>query len=225
MSIGNRIFREFTRPPAEVVDQFQGRDTADIADSMFQSNAMRGLRQMSVKGSSVAGPAVTVSMPTGGDAFLRVAIDLTQPGDVLVISAQGDETLAMWGGQLSIALKSKDVRAVVMDSGVRDVEEIERSGLPVFARGVSTTYGPDHGFGEINVPIACGGVVVRPGDIVVADANGVVVVDPDHASEVLEGVKKIEDAHEAATETLLRGTAPGTDAAWQEVKSNGAVIH
>jgi 4-hydroxy-4-methyl-2-oxoglutarate aldolase len=160
----------------------------------------------------VIGSAVTVSVPIGGINMIKLGMQQTQPGDVLVVSGQSDGSRAMWGGNLSRGLQARGVAALVIDGAIRDVSEIRGAGFPVFARSIATAVGPvDIPVGEINVPIACGGVVVNPGDIVIADEDGIVVVPPEAAHEVAAATRRLMDQHATAQPVLLRGEVTRID--------------
>jgi regulator of RNase E activity RraA len=132
-------------------------------------------------------------------------MEQTQAGDVLVINARGVLNGALVGGNVCRGLVHRGLAGLIADGAVRDASEIQQDGLPTFARGITTVMGPIDGPGEVNVPIACGGVVVNPGDIVVADEDGIVVVRPSEAEEVLAETAKLEASHEAVQPILLRG--------------------
>lgn len=207
MSIGNRVFQTIDRPDPALVARLLECDPADINDAMAGAKTMVGIHAMFPAG-RVAGPAVTVSAPVGGTSMLKVAMDLCQPGDVLVLAARGAAQFAMFGGKLSLGLAKRGVRGLVIDGAVRDTAEIQRAGLPVFARGLASGV-PADGLGEVNVPVACGGAVVMPGDIVVADGNGIVAVPPSHAEEILTKVAAVRAKLDSWDPELEQGEVPG----------------
>lgn len=185
MEIGARRLPRVAGPDAEVIRALAAIDTTDLSDAMHAALHMEpGIRAIHPGMRAFAGPAVTVSVPTGAQDVRRVAMDLAQPGDVLVIDARGITTFAVLGGNLAKGLADKGLAGVVIDGAVRDWREIEGHGLPVLARGFTLAASPKTGQGEVNVPVACGGVVVHPGDVIVADSNGVVVVPREGAEAV-----------------------------------------
>jgi 4-hydroxy-4-methyl-2-oxoglutarate aldolase len=206
MSVGFRMATHIERPEVGLVDQFVGLHSCDISDVANRAGTMVGIRPVYVPIPAAVGVAVTVSIPAGGVNLVKLAMEQTLPGDVLVVSARGDTTCAVWGGNLTRGLRSRGVRGLIIDGAVRDVTEIRADGFPVFARGVATAIGPvDASAGEINVPIACGGVVVNPGDIIVADEDGIAVVSPASSVEVLDGVRRLMAQHDSVQQILLRG--------------------
>ncbi|HET8568767.1 MAG TPA: RraA family protein [Candidatus Limnocylindria bacterium] len=186
MPVGFRVFRRSRRPDAALLERSAGLNTADLSDAMNRSGTMdRGIAPVSVPMRRVVGPAVTVSAPTGAFNIVKIGMEQTRRGDVLVVNARGSLNGALVGGNVCRGLVHRGLAALIADGAVRDAGEIRRDGLPTFARGITTVMGPIDGPGEVNVPVACGGVVVEPGDIVVADEDGIVVIRPSDAEEVL----------------------------------------
>ena len=146
---------------------------------------MQAIRPMGRRDAALLGTALTVRVPGGDNAFIHKALDLAQPGDVLVIDGGGCTCRALMGEIMFTYAQNVGIAGVVVDGAIRDQESLERLGLPVYAAAV-TPQGPyKNGPGEINVPIACGGQVVFPGDILVGDGDGVVVVRRQEAELVL----------------------------------------
>ena len=143
-----------------------------------------GLRRV-VPGAAFAGTAFTVEEMEAGNLMSHLALKYLQPGDALVIDGKGLTTRAGWGGLQTLAAARRGAVAVIIDGAVRDVDDIARLGLPVYCRAV-TPAGPHKGWGgRVNMPISCGGLVVNPGDVVVGDADGIVVVPRTAAAAVL----------------------------------------
>ena len=206
MNIGFRMITQIRRPQPDELAVLHGLRSCDISDVLNRAGTMTGLRAAYPDVRPVIGPAVTVSIPIGGINMIKLGMQQTRPGDILVVSVQGDSTTAMWGGNLSRGLKARGVAALVIDGAIRDVSEIREAEFPVFCRGIATAAGPiETSAGEINVPIACGGVVVNPGDIVVADEDGIVVVPPAAAPDVAAATRRLMEQHANAQPVLLRG--------------------
>jgi regulator of RNase E activity RraA len=143
-----------------------------------------------------------------GDATLtRPAIRAIQPGSVLVIAQGGDTQVANWGEMTSLAAKVRGVAGVIIDGSVTDVVEIRQQGVPTFARAISARVGRrlELPGGAINQPVECGGVLVRPGDLVVADDNGIVVMSPPVAEEIYTLARKAEDRSPLVRQWLQQG--------------------
>jgi 4-hydroxy-4-methyl-2-oxoglutarate aldolase len=178
--------------PSTVISSLAEIDTTDLSDVMAQAGTMvAGIRCLLPHLPRMAGNAVTLSVPAGASAVRREAIAMTRPGDVLVMDARGATVFAVLGGNLARDLAEHGVVGAVVDGCIRDAGEIEELGLPVFMVGQAAAAAPRAGSGEVNVPIACGGVVVRPGDVVVGDRSGVVVVPAEHAREVADAARTI----------------------------------
>ncbi|HWI70970.1 MAG TPA: RraA family protein [Baekduia sp.] len=161
--------------------------TCDLADVMQRSHTMLGVRGIYSPIPRAAGPATTVSIPNGGFEMIRLALSHAQPGDVLVIATQGNTRFAHWGGDLSREALEAGVRGVIIDGAARDAEEVRGLGFPVYATATATAATVvDAPWGQINSPVSCGQTVVSPGDIVVADENGVVAVPPEFVQAVTE---------------------------------------
>jgi len=176
-------------PPGDILEELRGYEVAWLSDAMELNLMDRQIQAVFPGVPRIAGPAVTVTGPPGD--FLMIAEALTQvhPGDVLVIDARGDTLRAVWGEYFTGWAKGLGLAGVVIDGATRDVGDIEALGLPVFARGRTSRKPTMNGPGEVNVPVSCGGVCVIPGDIVVADREGVIVVPLRHLDTVLESVR------------------------------------
>ena len=151
---------------------------AVISDELNRSGAMAAAIKPLAPGMACVGQALTVQCMVGDNAPLHYAVTKAWPGAVVVADARGHTDTAVWGGILTFAAKQRGIVGVVVDGGVRDVAELRESGIAVFARG-AVPRGPHKGFGgEINGAVQCGGVAVDPGDLIVADDDGVVVITP-----------------------------------------------
>lgn len=190
VGLGLRRFEASEGPDQEDVDALGRFEPADLSDVMHQCNAFDiEIRALYDGMASFAGPAVTVTVPAGSQDVQVAAMDLTRPGDVLAMSVRGRPLFAVLGGRLAKKLTDHGVVGVVIDGYVRDREEIMATGLPVLCRGQAVAAAPTSGPGEVNVPIACGGVVVHPGDVVVGGAEGGVVVPRASTKDVLAAAR------------------------------------
>ncbi|WP_051792936.1 RraA family protein [Amycolatopsis jejuensis] len=205
MELGYRVEPAAERLSADLVDQLREYDVADLADTMRHAGTMFGIRGVYQPIDRIAGPAVTLSVTVANIDMLRVALDTCQRGDVLVINARGAVTTAMLGGYMSLALVNRGVAGVVVDGAVRDAHEMRKHGLAVFARGVTTNGAARTAPGEVNVPVACGGVVVNPGDVIVADEGGIVAIPPAAVPGVLAKAADLVAVHRGWDEEVARG--------------------
>jgi 3-hexulose-6-phosphate synthase/6-phospho-3-hexuloisomerase len=178
--------------------------TANLADAMHRSGDMEGIRKLA-GGGRIVGRAVTVRAYPGDWSKPVEAIDIAQKGDILVIDAGGTGK-AVWGELASQSCKVKGIVAVVIDGFARDIEDIEKIKFSVFARGVKPAAGEPKGFGEINVPITCGNVDVKPGDFIVCDSDGVVVVPKEEAVEIANRAQDILERENRVREEIKEGS-------------------
>ena len=215
MAIGNRVFLKRPMPSQELLDGFADLPAANIADTMGRSCAMNPrIRLMSGFQGIMVGPALTVKARAGDNLFLHQALDMAQPGDIIVLSNDENQTRSLMGEiMFTYAKYQKKLGGLVLDGPIRDVDALREMDLPVYATG-STPGGPHkEGPGEINVPISCGGVSVNPGDIILADPDGVIVIPRKDAPVILEEAKKFQAADEKKLIAAREGTA---NRAWVE---------
>jgi regulator of RNase E activity RraA len=184
---GFRIRREVSRPDAELVAGFGAFDAPAISDRMNRLYTMApGIRNLTDEHLRILGPACTVKVYPGDNLMVHKALDIAQPGDVVVVDTSASTMTAVLGDLVSTKARHRGLAGFVVDGLVRDLPAIQALGdFPVYARGVTPT-GPLHrGPGEINYPVCAGGIVVEPGDIIVGDQSGVVVVPQEIARELL----------------------------------------
>jgi len=183
---------------------FEAVSAPNVTDAMHRKGAMVGI--VSVCGRKKAvGPAVTVRTLAGDWAKPVEAIDVARPGDVLVIRNEGRTDVAPWGELATHSARNRGVAAVVIDGAVRDVDDIREMGFPVFATATVPNAGEPKGLGEINSEIACCGQEVRPGDWIVADESGVVVIPRERAYEIARRAMEVRKTEERLREEIRRG--------------------
>jgi len=181
---GFRIHSRWSHPGAAVLAAFGSASAAQVADCMSRLGAMdSGIRPV-WRSPRVIGSALTVWCHSGDNLMLHKALSLALPGDIVVMNTQGNTVNAGFGELLATSAVKSGVRAVIVDGVVRDADALERLALPVYSRGVSPNGCDKDGPGEVGAIVACGGVAVRPGDIVIADRDGVTVVPQTDALEV-----------------------------------------
>jgi len=196
-STASYVTRTINRPSVSLVEDLRSFPTTIVSDCMNRFGAMDGLVRSMVRGRSLCGPAITVEEVEGGNLMSHVALELIQPGDVLVIDAKGCATRSCLGGLQVFMAKQRGAAGIVVFGAIRDLEDIEKFGLPVFAIG-SSPAGPLKGWGGyVNQSISCASVIVNPGDIIMADDDGVVVVPAQVAPqlpEMCQSRKALEDS-------------------------------
>ena len=206
MTYGFRVKRSWTRVSPELVEGFRGLPVANVSDSMARISALGpDIRPMHRSGALV-GPALTVRTRPGDNLMLHKAIDVAQPGDVIVVDAGGDLTNSLMGGLMLAHAIKRGVAGFVLNGSIRDAEEIHAQNLPLYARG-NTHRGPyKNGPGELGFPIAIGGSVIAPGDLILGDFDGVVAVSPAEAEMVLEAARKKQSAETKQMQQTQAGT-------------------
>jgi RraA family protein len=210
MPIGFQIHAAPKRPPAALLDQFRTVVTPHLSDNMSRMCGTFGLTRYNQRGKLV-GVALTVRTRIGDNLMIHKALDIAEPGDVLVVDGGGDTSQALVGEIMKSYAKTRGVVGFVLDGAIRDVAAFTGDDFPCYARGV-THKGPyKDGPGEIHVPVTVGGLVIHPGDIIVGDEDGLVALSPAIAEEVLAAARR-----QAAKETqALKDIAAGkADRAW-----------
>ena len=205
LTIGNRIFTEVTRADRALVAQFRDLPSSNINDEMNRLYCMHDYIRLLNPGRAkpLLGTAITVKAPIGDNLFFHQALDMAQEGDVIVVDGGSGCNRSLAGEIMLRFACKKGLAGIVVDGCLRDLDGIESLDMPVYAKGV-TPQGPfKFGPGEVNVPIACGGQVVFPGDILVGDPDGIVVIRRQDAAAVAKAAqekKKKEDEIFAAME-------------------------
>lgn len=187
----------------KTVELLKKVSTPNISDAMHRKGAMKDIRSI-CPGAKMAGKAVTVATFEGDWAKTVEAIDIAREGDVIVIY-NGSRHVAPWGELATLSCINKGVAGVVIDGAVRDVDDIRRLNFPVFASSVVPNAGEPKGFGEINAEIRCGGEMVKPGDFIVGDDNGVVVVPKERGYEIARRAVEVEKNERRIREEIKRG--------------------
>lgn len=209
MSVGFRVFTKRVLPPKELVEAFRHIPASNIADTMSRLCAIHSdIRLMTKPGDgNMVGVALTVKARPGDNLMLHKALNMIEPGDVVVVSNEGDRTQSLMGEIMANYAKGRGVAGFVFDGPMRDIDSLYDGGVPIYATG-TTPGGPfKEGPGEINVPIACGGIMVNPGDIIVGDPDGVIVIPARDAQAVLEAAQKFMEADQGKLKAAQEGRA------------------
>jgi RraA family protein len=187
---GARVAREWERPDSAVVAHLGEIPAAVVADCMYRTGAMGAEIRSVWRGGRLCGPALTVLVRSGDNARIHEAMGLAKVGDVLVVNAQGSLAHAVFGELMATRARAVGIAGLVVDGAVRDVADLELMKFPVFSVGSSPGGPTKEGTGEVGYPVACGRVVVNPGDIVLADDDGVVVVPREASAAVLAAARE-----------------------------------
>ncbi len=180
------------------IDALRGVPSSVIGDVMGRLTGTTALRPVHRSPLAVCGNAVTVRVRAGDNLLIHRALDMLQPGDVLLVDGEGDVSRALVGEIMMTSARVKGAVAFVMDGAVRDVDAFEEHRFPCWARGISLRGPPHDGPGSLNQPVTVGGMLVHPGDVVVADTDGVIAVRPDEALAVAKLAHE-KVAHERQT--------------------------
>ena len=203
------IYTEVDRRVAPLSQEFAALGVATVHESQGRSGLMDPQIRPLTDGYRVAGPAVTCLNQPGDNLMLLAALELCKPGDVLVVGNLAPVAVGMVGEIIASMLQARGVAGVILDSGVRDVRELRRIGLPVWSRFITATGTIKAGPGWVNVPIDVAGATVHPGDLIVADDDGVVVVPATEAEDVLARSRDRVAQEAELLDRIERGDVPG----------------
>ena len=192
-TIGFRVYVDTPRPPAELVAAFRGAPTGNVCDAMDRLGAMQPHIKPLSPELHLCGPALTVRTKPGDNLMVWKALDVAQPGDVLVIATYGHSTVSTFGEFVVMAARAKGLAGIVCDGLCRDQSGIRATGVPTFVAGSAPSSPGKDGPGEIGAAVTCGGVVVQSGDIVVGDEDGVVIVPLSDAAAVSQALEVVRE--------------------------------
>lgn len=184
------VRRDFERVPADVVREASQFQAAILADVAGRRGTLHGRIRALSPAMKVAGPAFTIEVRPGDNLMIHAAMAMAKPGDVLVVDGKGDQTCALMGAIMINACKQLGVAGVILDGAVRDSEELVEMGFPVFCVGTNPNGPTKFVPGRINWPVSVGGIAVIPGDLIVGDADGVVVIEREKAAAMLPLAQK-----------------------------------
>src|SRR4051812_23035004 len=201
----NDIRRDFTRVPSDVVKRASSFQAAILADVAGRRGTLHGRIAPVSPEMKCAGPAFTVEVRPGDNLMIHTAMTMAKPGDILVIDGKGDRTCALMGAIMINACKQLKIGGVVIDAAIRDSLELRELGFPVFAVGANPNGPTKFVPGRINWPVSCGDIAVYPGDLIVGDADGVVVIEREKAASLLDAAQKKVDDETARIAAIKQG--------------------
>lgn len=216
-NIGCRIYTKIERLPQTLIEQFADIPVANLSDNMGRiaciDTVIRPLNRV-----RLAGSALTVKVAPNDNLFFHKAIDMAQPGDVIVVDGEGSIAHSLCGEIMYRYAMSRGIKGFIVDGVVRDCESLDTLDFSVYARGVQPKGPYKNGPGEINVPIAVGGIVVNPGDLVLGDFDGVIIIKKSDAVEMLEKGRK-HNAMEVKTFEAIKAGSLNRDWVDQALKN------
>ncbi len=221
MSTKCRVQRVFRRPESGLVELLRGLSSADISDCLDRDAAI-GAPLMPMNDAPLLGTAFTVLCPPGDNLMFHMALDLADPGDVLVVAGGGDLRHALCGELMANYARSRGLAGFVVEGCVRDRKELSRfSDFPVYALGTVPTGPAMTGAGEINCPVSINGVEIRPGDVLAGDGDGVVVIRPEEVEAVARQARTLSETNEARLTRIRAGggfSRPRAEAAMRSLE-------
>ena len=200
------VYNEIERPSKAIIEGFSGISSATAHEASGKKGALTGAIKPIAAGMKVCGPALTVLCRGKDNLMLHKAIAVAEAGDVLVVATEDKAEAGFWGEIMTVSAQANGIAGLVIDNCVRDAEDIIASGFPVFSRGLSIRGTVKGSLGLINHPTVCGEYLVYPGDIVLGDDDGVVIIAREVAAEVLENsIARMEDEALEIEEDISKG--------------------
>ena len=203
--MSHKIVRRIQRPAAETIKILGTAGVATVHEAQGRSGLLRPYMRPIYPTARVAGPAVTVSCQPGDNLMIHASIEVCHPGDILVVVTTSESTDGMFGELLGVSCQAHGIAGLIIDAGVRDTAELATMSFPVWAKAVSAQGTVKSTAGDVNIPVVCAGAMINPGDVIVADADGVVVVPSEKAGQVAQASEQRIAKEERSRQRLRTG--------------------
>lgn len=206
----HRIVRNIERPSADVIKRLAGSSVATIHEAIGRAGLLDASIRPIQQATRIAGPAVTVSCHPGDNLMIHAAVEMVEPGDILVVTATSASTDGAFGELLATSLQAHGCIGVVLELGIRDVAELNQMGFPAWSRAVHAQGTVKASPGSVNIPVVCAGRLIEPGDVIVADDDGVIAIPRKQAARAA-GAAEQRSTREDATRARLQSGELGVD--------------
>ncbi len=199
------VVTNIKRADRSATDSLAGFGVATVHEAQGRTGLMHHRLRPIWRGPAISGTAVTCTLPPGDNWMIHVAVEQCQPGDILVAATISEAHSGYFGDLIGTILKTRGVRGLILDAGCRDVDDLEKMGFPVWSRSINAHGTVKETLGDVNVPVSCGDALVNPGDVIVADTDGVVVVPRLDAAKTAAAAQARVEKEEASRTRYLNG--------------------